>query len=153
MVAPRLEDVFPKLHGQPYGIKSPKDDHYNCVAWAAGDDRNWWWPDPNHEDFWPAGAARAETVAAFRDAFAALGYVACDDDQLEAGYEKIAVFALAGAPKHAARQLPTGRWASKLGLMEGIEHALLDLPGLRYGSVALVMKRRLPAAEGPTGKG
>ena len=72
---------------------------------------------------WPAGVTRAETVEAFRDAFAALGYVVCDNDQPEAGYEKIALFALAGAPKHAARQLPGGRWTSKLGIMEDMEHA------------------------------
>ena len=147
MVTPRLEDVFPGLRGRPYEIKSPREAKYNCIAWAAGDDRNWWWPDADREDTWPAGVARAETVEAFRDAFAALGYVSCDDDRLEAGYEKIAVFALAGAPKHAARQLPTGRWTSKLGIMEDIEHALHDLTGMLYGSVVLVMKRPLPRAD------
>jgi hypothetical protein len=49
-------------------------------------------------------------------------------------------------PKHAARQLPSGRWTSKLGPMEDIEHALHDLTGMAYGSVVLVMKRPvLPA--------
>lgn len=150
MVEPPLDDVFPGLRGQRFEIKSPRGDAYNCVAWAAGDGRNWWWPDPDGEDQWPVGVACAETVAAFRNAFASLGYTPCDLDQLEAGYEKIAVFALAGKPKHAARQLPTGRWASKLGLMEDIEHALHDLTGLVYGSVALVMKRRLPVPQGET---
>jgi hypothetical protein len=103
MVEPPLDDVFPGLRGQRFEIKSPRGDAYNCVAWAAGDGGNWWWPDPDGEDHWPAGVARAETVAAFQDAFASLGYAPCDHDQLEAGYEKIAVFALAGKPKHAAR--------------------------------------------------
>jgi hypothetical protein len=48
-------------------------------------------------------------------------------------------------PKHAARQLPNGRWTSKLGVSEDIEHALHDLTGLIYGSVALVFKRLTPA--------
>jgi hypothetical protein len=48
--------------------------------------------------------ARAETIDAFRDAFATLCYSVCDNDQLEPGYEKVALFALAGAPKHAAKQ-------------------------------------------------
>jgi hypothetical protein len=93
------------------------------------------------KDTWPAGVARAETVDAFRDAFAALGYVICDDDHLEPGYEKVALFALVGVPKHASRQLPSGRWVSKLGPSEDIEHALHDLTGMVYGSVVLVMKR------------
>jgi hypothetical protein len=44
-------------------------------------------------------------------------------------------------PKHACRQLPSGRWASKLGPSEDIEHALYDLTGTAYGKVALIMKR------------
>ena len=152
---PNLEDVFPGLRGQPYQIKSERDRRYNCIAFAARDKRNWWWPDLAEQDTWPAAVARVETVEAFRDAFATLGYVVCDHDQLEAAYEKVALFALAGKPKHAARQLPSGRWTSKLGPMEDIQHALHDLTGMVYGSVVLVMKRPLPTggekAEGEGG--
>jgi hypothetical protein len=146
MVEPSPEDVFPGLRGRRYAITSPGDGHYNCIAWAAGDTGRWWWPDEDEEDTWPAGVARVETVAAFRDAFATLGYTACDHEGLETGYEKVAVFALTGVPKHAARQLPSGLWTSKLGSMQDIEHALHDLTGMVYGSVALVMKRPLPVA-------
>jgi hypothetical protein len=38
-----------------------------------------------------------------------------------------------GVPLHAARQWPDGRWTSKLGAMEDIEHALQDLVGSEYG--------------------
>ena len=145
MVEPGMEDVFPGLRGQAYEIKSPRDDDYNCIAWAAGDNANWWWPDADGQDTWPAGVARLATVAAFGDAFATLGYTPCDDDQLEDDYEKIALFALAGVPKHAARQLPSGRWTSKLGLLQDIEHTLHDLTGMAYGSVVLVMKRPVVA--------
>jgi len=55
------------------------------------------------------------------------------------------MFARAGAPTHAARQLPSGRWSSKLGPMEDIEHELQDVTGSVYGSVVLVLKRPLPA--------
>jgi hypothetical protein len=65
---------------------------------------------------------------------------------VEPGYEKVALFALAGVPKHAARQLPSGRWVSKLGPSEDIEHALHDLTGMVYGSVVLVMKRPVALA-------
>jgi hypothetical protein len=36
---------------------------------------------------------------------------------------------------------PNGRWTSKMGILEDIEHALHDLEGIEYGVVALVMKR------------
>jgi hypothetical protein len=89
MVEPSLEDVFPGLQGQPYQIASPRDPRYNCIAFAVGDNRNWWWPDLTEEDTWPAGVARVATVEAFRDAFATLGYMVCDHAQLEPGFEKM----------------------------------------------------------------
>src|SRR5207253_2642008 len=98
-------------------------------------------------DTWPAGVARVATVEAFRDAFGTLGYVVCDHEQFEPLYEKVALFALAVKPKHAARQLPSGRWISKLGPLEDIEHALHDLTGMVYGSVVLVLKRPVLAGE------
>jgi hypothetical protein len=142
MVEPGLEDVFPGLRNQPFQIRSSRDGRYNCIAYAAGDRGNWWWPDAAGDDKWPEGALRAETVDAFSDAFGTLGYVVCDDAGVEPGYEKIALFALDGVPKHASRQLQSGRWISKLGMREDIEHSLDDVAGAIYGSVVLVMKRK-----------
>jgi hypothetical protein len=142
-----IELAFPGLRGGNYQVTSQRSDLYNCIAWAVGDTMDWWWPDePDRPEsaHWPTGAPREQSLEGFREAFATLGYVVCDHDQLESGYEKIALFALAGIPKHAARQLPSGRWTSKLGPMEDIEHALHDLAGMVYGSVVLVMKRPVP---------
>jgi hypothetical protein len=152
----RIAQAFPGLRGTAYQVTSPHDDKYNCIAWAAGDTTDWWWPDEaDNPDsaHWPPGVPRVETLEAFREAFAILGYLVCDDDQLEAGHEKIALFARAGVPKHAARQLPSGLWTSKLGPMEDIEHALHDLTGTVYGAVVLVMKRPSPAAVGEMAEG
>ena len=92
-----------------------------------------------------AGAPRTETIAALQQAFASLGYEVCAGEELETGFAKIALFADGeGFPRHAARQLPSGRWTSKLGELEDIEHALNDLAGTEYGSVVRIMKR--PAA-------
>jgi hypothetical protein len=153
MVAP-LELVFPGLHGREYQETSPATRKYNCIAWAAGDTTQWWWPekaDASEDTYWPPHVPPEKTLDAFRDAFGTLGYVVCNDDRLEAGYEKVALFALQSVPKHAARQLPNGRWTSKLGESEDIEHALHDLTGMVYGSVVLVMKRPLPANAGDGG--
>ena len=70
-----------------------------------------------------------------------LGILIGDGALPKAGFEKIALFALLEVPKHASRQLPSGRWTSKLGEMEDVEHDLHDLTGMVYGSVVLVMKR------------
>ena len=81
-------------------------------------------------------------MAAFQTALASLGYVPCESKDLEPGFAKVALFTdVEGKPKHAARQLDTGRWTSKLGEREDIEHELHDLEGTVYGSVVLVMKQ------------
>ncbi|HVS35940.1 MAG TPA: hypothetical protein VMS17_10200 [Gemmataceae bacterium] len=142
MVTP-LEEAFPGLAKGGYRVTSPRDDDYNCIAWAAGETRAWWWPGRDAErEYWPPGVPRERMRGAFVAAFASLGYAACEGEGPEAGYEKIALFADAdGRPTHAARQLPSGRWTSKLGVAEDIEHDLHDLEGVIYGAVVLVMKR------------
>jgi hypothetical protein len=78
-------------------------------------------------------------------AFATLGYAVCASEGLEPGYQKVALFAdEQGVPKHAAAQLTNGRWTSKLGKFEDIEHELHDLEGTGYGLVALIMRRPQP---------
>jgi hypothetical protein len=82
-----------------------------------------------------------ETLAAFMSAYGALGYEACDNPALEAGFEKIAIHVKDGVPKHASRQLPNGRWSSKLGSAELIEHDFDALEGEIYGEIGQIMKR------------
>jgi hypothetical protein len=135
--------LFPRLRASAFQVTSPPDPVYNCVAWAAGVTNDWWWPleDPQ-EAHWPAGVPRVRTLEAFQAAFATLGYAVCTGEELEAGYERVAIFADAlGIATHATRQLTTGRWTSKLGRGEDIEHDLRDLEGDHYGTVVLIMKR------------
>src|SRR5438045_6954499 len=119
MVRP-LEEVFPGLTGGGYQVTSPRDGDYNCIAWAAGDTHTWWWPaQAVGREYWPPGVPRERTRDAFVAVFASLGYRLCEGEVWEAGYEKIALFAdQDGRPTHAARQLPNGRWSSKLGKAE-----------------------------------
>src|SRR5438270_518391 len=108
------------------------------ASWTANVTTDWWWPVGTGKTHWPDGVPRVVTLEAFRAAFATLGYVICPSEELEAGFEKIALFANdQGIPRHAARQLASGRWTSKLGKMEDIDHALRDLEGTLYGSVVL----------------
>jgi hypothetical protein len=147
MVDP-LEEAFPGLARGGYRVTSPANKDYNCIAYAAGDTEHWWWPAPPDvtDAYWPQAAPRAETVEAFRAAFNSLGYTECANEDLEPGFEKVAIFADSqGIPLHAARQRPGGVWTSKLGEREDIDHALRDLEGTAYGAVVLIMKR--PGAE------
>ena len=145
MVDP-LQEVFPNLVA--YQITSPPSEKYNCIAWAAGDATLWWWPDEGPGIYWPPGIAKEETIPMFTSLFAGLGYSPCSSADTEDGFERIALFANASDfPTHAARELPSGRWTSKLGRVEDIEHALHDLEGDEYGKVVLVMLRPRSAAK------
>ena len=134
---------FPRLGARRLSITSQIDKRYNCIAYAASDLANWWWPFPADakEVHWPTGVPREETVNAFRAMFESLGYAECSDDLMEAGFEKVALFAEGDIPRHAARQRENGRWISELGEREDIEHDLRDLEGDTYGTVVLIMKR------------
>jgi hypothetical protein len=145
--------MFPRLAGASFRVTSERDEAYNCIAWAAGVTHQRWWPLENpNEAYWPEGVIRARSVEAFHAAFASLGYFPCSGDAIEPGFEKIALFADAeGLPTHAARQLANGRWTSKLGKAEDIEHELHDLEGDFYGTVVLLMMRPLPASPAASG--
>src|SRR5438309_2256754 len=111
---PRMSEhlltLFPGLRTTPFRVTSPADRKYNCIAWAANDTSEWWWPEGNTPDaVWPGEAAREVTLRAFTAAFQTIGYQVGADKSLESGFEKVALFAdAAGVPTHAARQLPSG---------------------------------------------
>jgi len=138
-----IEAAFPNLADSGYSVTSPSSKEYNCIAWAADDPVRWWWPDPYGLKYCPARAPRQLTLEAFIAAFAESGYVVCDSAELEAGFEKVAIYlGLDGTPKHAARQLSNGHWSSKLGQSEDIEHHTLEgLSGSAYGVSAQFLKR------------
>jgi hypothetical protein len=137
-----LEMSFPSLPDQDYSPQSEATTDYNCIAFAAGDLKRWWWPRPGY--YWPPGVPREETLDALIAAFGSVGYTEkCDVSDLYPGYEGIAVFILSGKPKHAARQYADGRWASKLGSCLDLTHPLHALEGADYGRVAAVLRRKV----------
>lgn len=130
-----------RLTPDNHSVTSSRTDEYNCVAWAAGDIEAWWWPG-SPDSFWPAGVRADETLDAFHEAFASLGYETCVSAELEDGFEKVALYANAEGPSHMARQLAEGRWTSKLGALQDIEHATPDdLADDTYGRIVLLMRR------------
>ncbi len=140
-MASGLEAALPHLAEDGYRITSPSTDDYNCVAWAAGENTDWWEPDRFHQHYWPIRTRnrRVETCA---QAFATIGYTPCGlDDTVEAGYEKVAIYADGFIMTHMARQLPDGTWTSKCGKDEDITHHTLHaLEDGDYGHVRLILK-------------
>lgn len=141
---PEQRGHFPRLASGRVAVTSPPSGVYNCIAWAAGDEQSWWWPDILETSYWPPGIPRLETLEAFERAYATLGYQPCADGSFETGWSRVAVYAgTDGTPTHAARQLPDGTWTSKLGGLEDIMHERLDqLDGVLFGAAARFFKRR-----------
>jgi len=133
---------FPRLglHGSGYKRTSDPCWRYNCIAWAAGDKNNKWWP---HEDgYWPPNVLMEETIPAFIEAFSTLGYQRCADPILEEKFERVALFALNEKPTHACYQLPSGLWSSKMGDLVDCQHELHAVGGGTYGEVVAILKRK-----------
>jgi hypothetical protein len=133
---------------------------YNCHAWAADDNARWWQPappgikvqlPPGVRRFWPKGVGALPTVANYKAAFATRDFKDTAADTLDIGVEKIAIYAMGDIALHTARQLPSGRWTSKIGHDIDIEHESPDvLVGPRYGQVIGYMARSTRATGLPT---
>jgi len=137
---------LPGLTDQNCKITSPPSRRYNCIAWAAGNNTRKWWPDPMGIGYWPPNVVRSETTKAFLDTYKRLGYTLCFDHALESGIEKVALYAKGPAgseiPTHAALQLETGEWTSKLGDFEDIIHSSAhEVEGPVYGRVICYLAR------------
>ena len=137
-----LENIFPRISIEGYQVTSPETPKYNCIAWAAGKDDKWWWPDTNNQYYWPL-ETRDSSLEAFKEAFATLGYLSCGlDSNLECGFEKVAIYMSGSFVTHMARQLPSGEWTSKCGGLADITHnTLTGIEYSGYGCVVEILKR------------
>lgn len=138
---------FPGLKtDKAFQITSEKTRDYNCIAWASGVNTRWEWPpldniSPEDDEYWPAGVENSERIEAFIQNFKIKGFECCDNDALEQGFQKVALFAKNGVCTHASLQLSDGKWTSKLGYLNDITHSLYALEGELYGCVACIMKK------------
>jgi hypothetical protein len=135
-----LEKDFPNLADDGYEIISPIANRYNCIAWASKDStRKWDCPD----FYWPPGASTGDGIDALISVFAVQGYEICADGSPEEGFEKVVLYSdSSGEWQHAARQLPDGKWTSKMGRGEDIAHTTPNgVADSIYGQPQYFMKR------------
>lgn len=136
-----MKGHFPHLDSSNHKVTSVRTVEYNCIAWAAGESDRWW--DVADGYYWPPGATKGYHTEALIEAFNGLGYAETQNPAYEEGVEKVAIYSLRGEFTHAARQLKDGRWASKLGELEDIEHKTLEaLEGPFYGKPTVILKRK-----------
>jgi len=139
-----LRPDFPFIAESNSRPTSQAADEYNCIAWAYGKDDVWFEPDQYGQYYWPI-PNREYSVDAYKELFESIGYIQCADASNEDGFLKIALYVdKKGQPTHAARQLSTGKWTSKLGPNIDIEHDNPEvLHGRSYGIAKIFMKRKI----------
>jgi len=138
-----IHEEFPYLRDRSYRVTSLYCEDYNCIAWAVGDTENWWSPD--EDSYWPENVRRDDSLEAFLEAFRTKQYELCAfDETVEENREKIVLFIdHNGKPTHAAKQLDSGAWTSKLGRVWDIEHdALRGVECNEYGHAKYMLSRQ-----------
>jgi hypothetical protein len=140
---PDDEHDFPNLRRIGYRITSDNDARYNCIAYAAGESHRWW--QPGYSGYhWPETADKGDGIESLRNMFETLGYVVCDNEELEQGFDKVALYAdNEGYWTHAAKQKDNGLWISKLGRGFDITHRTPHCFGgpNGYGNAVYFMKK------------
>lgn len=141
-----IQREFPNLSPDDYSKTSDEDDGYNCIAWAVDEGKtdNWWSPILANGYYWPANVPRGVTVDIFVQLYSTqCGYEPCDNGDLEAGYQKIALYVDPnGEISHVARQLDDGQWTSKLGGLDDITHIHPFVLEADYGPVVQFLRRQ-----------
>ena len=90
-----LITAFPRLASEGFEIVERASDQYNYIPYVVGDTTKTWWP--NGIDYWPPKVAtRDNTVESLEEALASLGYEQCHDSNVEAGYQKVALYGFRG---------------------------------------------------------
>lgn len=152
---------FPRLRDDDtFKIVDGENPNYNCIAYAGFHDDVWWQPLPEGKrpiiSFdgvtydWPFGAANNTLLATYVGIFQKLGYEVCDNEELEEGFRKIALYGSSVLNvSHAARQIVTGKdagkWKSKLGQSFLIKHKNASMiEGEAYGTILQFMKHKFP---------
>lgn len=132
-IAPEFYRWFPNLQGTDWCVRSPADDDYQCIAWAAiYTDRHMW---PHADYTWFSGAplypgdATEANAGLFAQGFARIGYkpIGKNNRRWVPGFQKLAIYATDVGVSHMARQRLLGRgWLSKVGTAEDIIHRRLE---------------------------
>ena len=139
-----LELIFPNLAFSGYQITSPATEDYNCIAWAINNVDTVFWPDTMDLFAWPDILPREEDLHVVVSFFRSHGYENCTNTNLEIGFQKIALYIVDNDKfTHVARQLPDGKWTSKIAEHHDITHnSLTALVGNKCGQVGGVMRIR-----------
>lgn len=135
---------FPNIDIDGFEVTSELNPFYNCFAWARGENTSNVEPPTSKYVKWHNDNT-AWTIENFLDNFANIGFTETTESaDLENGIEKVAIYVTSdGEPSHASLQKESGKWTSKLGIREDIEHSTpYCVENDTYGKVKIILKRK-----------
>ena len=136
----QIQRHFPNLiKGNNFAFTSEQTEDYNCIAWITEVIDDW---KQLYEENGNVIRNSENYISYFRD----LGFEITDKLDLEDNTLKIVIYIESNSNhfKHVARQLNTGKWTSKLGDWEDIQHDTPnDLVGQSYGDKLVIMSRKI----------
>ena len=147
---------FPELgKDNDFKVTSDPDVKYNCIGFAIGFNDIWVAPSPRMIPsrvpwfWWPACVPFDDQPDSLIQTFEYFGFEVCNNDYVEAGFDKVALYSHNGKWKHAARIIGDGVYHSKLGECFDIIHRRGDVmehsanPDESYGKPFVFMRRKL----------
>lgn len=139
----KLKAICPSLTKDNYQETSRATSVYNCVGWVLGDETRWYEPTDSGQYFWLGNKSADYSLKSYTDMFTSQGFEVCEKSTPEDGFQKIALYVKEKEFSHVALQVPSGRWSSKLGAWEDIEHDTLEaISGPLYGEPRMFMSRK-----------
>ena len=147
-----ISRIFLDLKDDDFDITSDDTPIYNCIGFAIGFTDVWvalGHPTRIPWFWWPETVPFSSDKDALVKTFEYFGFIKCDDDQIELGWDKVALYGDDVQWLHAAKVIGPNLYHSKLGCGHDIHHKgdkdLLQRtrrPDDSYGKVYQYMKRK-----------
>ena len=135
-----IERDFPALKGEEYEL-SGEDFNYNCLAFALGDEGNWWEPPRGRGQYWPPGFPEDTTVRTVESIMRAHGFSVETDAKTWPDTDAVAIYAEGEEWTHFAK-FANAQWSCKLGEGHDVSGIRLEhLEGALYGRVVKILQR------------
>lgn len=137
---------FPNLRlDDRFRINSPRTSVYNCIAFALGLTDRWVDPSVNIPGHWwpPLQQSDPYSDKSLIEVFEFFGFTECEDNNIEDGYDKVALFGNDDVWKHAAKIVDENLEHSKFGNCWDAYHKPESVFGPVYGYIYTYMKRKV----------
>ena len=135
----QIERSFPNLkHKENFEYTSNQTDDYNCVAWANEKD-----DDFITIPYYNSNDCFNDMLEGYINYFISFGFERTEYFEKDNKYTIIALYTKdENQFMHVARLLENGKWTSKIGNWEDIEHTTLNsLSGGAYGEPTVFMRK------------